>query len=102
MIVEYMWKVQTLYEDKASITLSLSGRLQCAQVKELRPFLENENRKITLDLREVDIVDRETVAFLSDCAVDGVELMNCPLYIEQWIAKERASKSRTDIPEIDE
>jgi hypothetical protein len=46
----------------------------------------------------VDIVDQEMVAFLSHCAADGVKLQNCPLYIDRWIAKGRASKSNTNLP----
>jgi hypothetical protein len=95
--VNAMWKIQTISEDTATVTFSLSGRLRSDQVTDLQALLHAETRKITFDLEEVDIVDQEMVAFLSHCAADGVKLQNCPLYIECWIAKGRASKSKTNL-----
>jgi hypothetical protein len=88
-----MWKIQTLSEDKARVIFSLSGRLQADLAEELRTLLSTETRKITFDLKEVGVVDHEVVAFLSRCTESGVQLSNCPPYIEYWIAKERASRS---------
>jgi ABC-type transporter Mla MlaB component len=93
-----MWKIQTISEDIATVTFSLSGRLRSDQVRDLWALLQAETRKVTFDLQEVDIVDQEMVAFLSHCAADGVKLQNCPLYIDRWIAKGRASKSNTNLP----
>jgi hypothetical protein len=30
------------------------------------------------------------VRFLSDCEGQGIELLHCPLYIREWIAREQA------------
>jgi hypothetical protein len=46
-----------------------------------------EAGNLILDIREVRLVDRDAIAFLSHC---GAELRNCPLYIREWI--ERAGK----------
>jgi ABC-type transporter Mla MlaB component len=92
-----MWKIQTISENTATVTFSLSGRLRSDQVRDLRALLQAEKREITFDLQEVDIVDQEMVAFLSHCAAERVKLQNCPLYIERWIAKELASKSKTNL-----
>jgi hypothetical protein len=97
-----MWKIQTLSEGTATVTFALSGRLGSEQVGDLRALMQAETRKVTFDLQEVDIVDHEIVAFLSRCAADGVKLQNSPLYIERWIAQERASKSETNLPEPNE
>jgi hypothetical protein len=101
MFVQAMWKIQTHSADAASVTFSLSGRIRGDQVEELEALLNAEGRKITLDLKELDIVDRDTINFLSRCLAHGVDLRNCPLYIEQWILKERISKSSTNISHSD-
>jgi hypothetical protein len=95
-----MWRIQMLIENDTAVTFALSGRLQTDQVEELQLLLQVEARQVTLDLKEVDIVDREMVAFLSRSADGGVKLKNCPPYINQWIAKERVSKSDTNPQEI--
>lgn len=46
-------------------------------------------RKI-LDLSEVTLVDLEMVRFLISLEDEGVELFQCPLYVREWILRERA------------
>jgi len=46
-------------------------------------------RKI-LDLSEVTLVDIEMVRFLIQCENEGVELVQCPPYVREWILRERA------------
>ena len=97
-----MWKIQTLSDDKDNVIFSLSGRLQADQVEELRELLSAETRKVTFDLKEVNIVDREIITFFYRCSAIGVQLKNCPAYIEQWMAREYASRSRTKVSELNE
>jgi hypothetical protein len=40
-----------------------------------------------LDLMEVMLVDRDVVTFLAACERKGVELRNCPAFLQEWIAK---------------
>ena len=46
-------------------------------------------RKI-VDLSEVTLVDLEVVCFLIRLEDEGVELFQCPLYVREWILRERA------------
>lgn len=46
-------------------------------------------RKI-LDLSEVTLVDLVVVRFLIRCEDEGVELVQCPPYVREWILRERA------------
>lgn len=71
--------------------LALSGRLQLAQVSELRDLIRGETCKVVLDLREVKLVDRGVVEFLAACEKDGIGLRNCSPYIREWISREAAS-----------
>ncbi len=38
---------------------------------------------------EATLVDRAVVQFLAAREGEGVELLNCPRYIREWITKER-------------
>ena len=46
-------------------------------------------RKI-LDLGEITLVDIAAVRFLISCENEGVELVECPLYVREWMLRERA------------
>jgi hypothetical protein len=84
-------------EGPASITFSLSGRIQSGHIVELGTLLESENRKVILDLKEVTLVSCEAVRFLGACESRGTELMNCPAYVRRWITREQcdAAQERT-------
>jgi anti-anti-sigma regulatory factor len=73
---------------------TLSGRIKAARVDELQRLLESEanDHRLVLDLKEVKLVDRETVGFLASCEAKGVKLTNCPAYIREWIEQEGGSK----------
>ncbi len=70
----------------------LSGRIEAEHLPELQRLIEDEHRKrvVTFDLREVRLVDRDAVTFLADCEGAGATLENCPVYVREWIARERA------------
>jgi hypothetical protein len=72
-----------------AIKLRLSGRLQADGLSELLAEIEKCSPLPTLDLEEVTLLDRESVRFLIRCESKGVELVNCPLYVQEWIARER-------------
>jgi ABC-type transporter Mla MlaB component len=73
--------------DSALVTYTLSGRIGKENLAELQQLLETESKaeNITLDLREVKLVDRQAVRFLAACEARGMNLKNCPSYIRQWV-----------------
>lgn len=73
--------------DSALVTYALSGRIGEENLAELQQLLETESKaeNITLDLREVKLVDRQAVRFLAACEARGMNLKNCPSYIRQWV-----------------
>ena len=83
-----MLKISRRQTGKDSVEFALSGRLQFEHVKELRGLIRREAHKVVLDLREVNLVDREAVEFLVACEKDSVSLRNCPPYIREWITRE--------------
>lgn len=77
--------------DRASVVYTLSGRVELEQVRALQGLLDSEanTRSIVLDLKEVKLVDRDSVEFLARCEAAGVSLINCPPYIGEWILRVR-------------
>ncbi len=76
------------------VVFTLSGRIEGERVGELQRLFksEAENRRIVLNLHEVDLVDQEAVRFLARCAADGFQLEQCPAYIREWIQRESDGK----------
>jgi predicted metal-binding protein len=75
--------------DGSSIVFVLSGRIEAEHLAELRGLLDAEEVGTALDLKEVTLVDRDTIRFLAGCGRDGVELRNCPPYIRNWIESQQ-------------
>jgi hypothetical protein len=46
-----------------------------------------------LDLTEVTLVDLDVVRFLIRCEEEGIELMQCPSYVREWMLRERAEQN---------
>jgi len=80
--------------DDQRTTLRLSGRIQSANVDEIREQMEGNGETIVLDLEEVTLVDVDVVRFLSRCEAEGVELANCSPYIRDWIFWERRNDEK--------
>jgi anti-anti-sigma regulatory factor len=73
------------------IVFALCGRIEGEQVEQLQNLLafETEDHPIVLDLKEVDLVNRDAVRFLARCAAEGIKLDRCPAYIREWISREQ-------------
>lgn len=70
----------------------VSGQMHSECVAELKILFgveAEEKRIVVLDLRELTLVDEESVRFLESCETYGIELKNCPAYIREWIKRER-------------
>ena len=71
------------------MVLRVSGRLAGKNVDMLRTLLEQENNVLTLDLKDLRLVDGDAVRLLAIHESNGVRIDNCPLYIREWIRRER-------------
>jgi hypothetical protein len=69
-----------------------SGRVEAEHLPELHRLMEGEDREraVTLDLREVTLVDRDAITFLAQCEEAGAALEDCRAYVGDWIARELA------------
>ncbi|MGA2598081.1 MAG: hypothetical protein ABSH09_13945 [Bryobacteraceae bacterium] len=62
--------------------------MQADALSELLAEIEKYNPR-SLDLEEVTLLDRDSVRFLIRCESEGIELVNCSLYVREWIIRER-------------
>ena len=69
--------------------LRLSGRIQLDDIASIRSTLRDGCERKVLDLSEVNLVDLRVVRFLISCEDEGVELVECPPYVREWIRLER-------------
>ena len=72
------------------VVFAVSGRLEADSLRELSALLalECSARPVTLELKDLVLVDRDAVGFLRTCAQKGIELRNCPQYIRTWMASD--------------
>jgi ABC-type transporter Mla MlaB component len=88
-----MWKL-TKFRDKKRMVLSISGRIKAEELRELQMAVSSEetpHSKVDLDLENVRLVDQQVVTYLACCEASGARLRNCPSYIREWIAREKAA-----------
>jgi hypothetical protein len=76
--------------------LCISGRITEECVDTLRALLEQEKGGVTIDLKDVLIVDREAIKLLAVGESNGVELRNCPAYIREWVTRETADRNTSE------
>jgi anti-anti-sigma regulatory factor len=74
------------------VVLRISGWITGESVNTLRALLEQENGAVTIDLKDVRLVDDEGIKLLAIRESNGAKINNCPLYIREWITRERERK----------
>jgi hypothetical protein len=84
-----MLRIERQSKGRSSTNLKLSGRLQADGLSELLAEIGKCNPLPSLDLEEVTLLDRDSVRFLIRWESKGVQLVNCPLYVQEWIAREK-------------
>ena len=75
--------------------LRLSGRIQSTDIDDIRAQIDDDAIRIILDLDEVTLVDVEVVRFLNDCEDGNIVLVHCPLFVREWIIRERAEGAQS-------
>jgi len=70
--------------------LRLSGRIESDHIASVQSAMSGCCDRKILDLSEVTLVDLVVVRFLISCEDEGVELVQCPPYVREWILRERA------------
>jgi len=76
--------------------LRLSGRIQSDQIASIRSEMGDGCTSKILDLSEVTLVDLGVVQFLINCQDAGVQLVQCPAYVREWMLRERTEEAQPD------
>ena len=76
--------------DGEKATFRLSGRIEEDHLVELQTEVQRYRPRLVFDLAETTLVDLAVVRFLAAHEWAGVELLRCPRYIREWIARERS------------
>ena len=83
--------------DGESATLRLCGQIDQDHLEAIAAELRRYRPRLAFDLAEATLVDRAVVQFLAARAGEGVELLNCPRYIREWIGREKLqNKGQTE------
>lgn len=88
-------KIESAFDGKTA-TLRLSGRIEEDHLAAIQEEVRRYHPRLAFDLGEATLVDREVVRFLAEREVEGVELVDCPRYIREWIARERSREFPTN------
>ena len=75
--------------DGQTTTLRLMGHFQAEHLEAVKEQMQSPGPRIVLDLDDVTLVDVQVVRFLGRCEQEGTELLHCPPYIREWIAREQ-------------
>ena len=72
-----------------STTIRLIGRMRAEHLEQVEQEIRDSGLEVVLDLRELNLVDVQTVRFLGRSESQGVRLTNCSAFIRHWIAQEK-------------
>jgi acylglycerol lipase len=83
------------FED--AVLLRLSGDIAGDHAGDLQALLDAErDHRLILDLAEATVVDRTGVWLLARSESAGARLMNCPVYVREWIDRQRDGQLEVD------
>ena len=84
------FRIETAARGRSTVVI-LSGRIENEALAELRKLFSSQTdvRDIVLDLKDVGVIDRDTMHFFINCELDGVKLENCPAYVREWMEREK-------------
>jgi hypothetical protein len=82
-------RIDRVLTDQNLVALVVAGWITGEHVETLRKVLEQEVVAPVVDLQNVLLVDREGVKLLALIEAKGSELRNCPLYVREWVSRER-------------
>jgi hypothetical protein len=82
--------------DLHKVRLRLSGEFRSHHLDQVKATI-SRGEPTVLDLEEVDLVDIEAIRFLNAREDEGISVLHCSPYIQEWMSRERQEeKARTD------
>jgi ABC-type transporter Mla MlaB component len=86
-----MFSLTALPGSNGSITLALAGAVSEDVLPEVCRLIgcgQQSEKRIVLDLSEVTLIDRGSARFFAEQMEQGIELVDCPIYLQRWILRE--------------
>jgi anti-anti-sigma regulatory factor len=73
------------------VIFALSGQMDEEHIAELETLIRSETNgpRIVLDLKDLTLAGQEAISFLERCEGGGITLMNCAVYVREWITRQR-------------
>jgi hypothetical protein len=89
---EPMLKIQRMAYGE--VVLAVSGQLEVDSLSELSALLAEvpPGLAVTLELKDLVLVDRDAVGLLRAYEQRGIELRNCPQYIRTWMGSDACAE----------
>ena len=82
--------------DSHKVRLRLSGEFRSHHLDQVRAEI-SRGEPTLLDLEQVDLVDIEAIRFLNAREDEGISVLLCSPYIQEWMSRERQEeKARAD------
>jgi len=88
-------RIDRVLEDDLEV-FYVSGRIEGEDLDVLRAAIGPETGALAIDLRDIGLIDGETVKFLAIIETNGGTLRNCPAFIREWIDRERSQEKSTE------
>jgi hypothetical protein len=86
-------KIETIATGRGTI-IRVIGKFLSEHIDELKAQIVLGKCPTALDLEEASIVDVDVVRFFNACEDNGIEVFNRPLYVREWMLRERAETKR--------
>jgi hypothetical protein len=86
-----MFSLSTVSSTTGGFKLAVCGSVGENQLPEIKRYLDAGRglaHHVALDLSEVTLIDRTAARFFAEQMRRGVQLLDCPSYLEQWILRE--------------
>ena len=68
------------------VRLRLSGQFRSHHLDQIKAEI-SRGELIVLDLEEVDLVDIEAIRFLNAREDEGISVLHCSPYIQEWMSR---------------
>jgi hypothetical protein len=82
-------RIEQRSQQQGKAVLKLIGQIHSEDLEAFKAQTLEAGPGVEFDLDELTLVDVGVVRYLGECEQRGVQLLNCPPYIREWIKRER-------------
>jgi ABC-type transporter Mla MlaB component len=96
-----MLRIEATRETDDDRTIALTGTIGGEYLPELEDAMQRaagDRHRLSFDLSQVRLVDREAVRFLASAVERHVRLVGCPAYLREWVRSESRARQAGSVP----